>query len=288
MFRNAIILLVAAFVSFAGASACGAQNSQAAPNAPLPNANELLQRALANEHKLAAEREKYDCRITDRTTETDSKGNTKKDTSVVSDLFYINGVAVERTLQKDGKDLSADDQHKQDDRVMKETLKYSDQANAQKQQDKQNQELEDFMQAMMLANGRRETVNGRGVLDYDIVPNPKFDAKNLNQHLAQVMQGKVSIDEQTGELIDINVTSVADLKIGGGLVANVHKGLWLHIHNEPRPDGVWLTDLAEGSGDAREALFLHPYLRFKETADNCHIFTATATQMGPVQVIKKP
>ena len=39
---------------------------------------------------------------------------------------------------------------------MKETLKYSNQANAQKEEDKQNQELEDFMQAMMLANGRRE------------------------------------------------------------------------------------------------------------------------------------
>ncbi len=288
MLRNSIFLFVASFVLLAGGIACDAQNSQPAPNAPLPNANELLQRALANERKMAAEREKYDCRITDHTIETDSNGNTKKDTTVVSDLFYVNGVAVERTLQKDGKDLSVDEQHKQDDRVMKETLKYSDQANAQKQEDKQNQELEDFMQAMMLTNGRRESTNGRSVLFYDIVPNPKFDAKNLNQHLAQVMQGKVSIDEQTGELIDINVTSVADLKIGGGLVANVHKGLWLHIHNEPRPDGVWLTVLAEGSGDAREALFLHPYLRFKEIADGCHIYTATATQMGPVQVVKKP
>jgi hypothetical protein len=254
----------------------------------LPNASEILQRALTNEHKLAAEREKYDCRITDHTIETDSNGNTKKDTSTVSDLFYVNGIPIERALQKDGKDLSADDQRKQDDRVMKETLKYSNQANAQKEEDKDNQELEDFMQAMMLANGHRQVVDGRSVLFYDIVPNPKFDAKNINQHLAQVMQGKVSIEEQTGELIDINVTSVADLKIGGGLVANVHKGLWLHIRNQPRPDGVWLTDLAEGSGDARAALFLHPYFRFKETADNCHLYTATAAQLGPAQVVKKP
>ncbi len=215
MIRSAAILLfAAAAVLFIERCAGAAQTPKPAPNAPLPNANELLQRALANERKLAAEREKYDCRINDRTIETDGKGNTKKDTSVVSDLFYVNGVPIERTLQKDGKDLSADDQHKQDDHVIKETLKYSDQANAQKEEDKNNQELEDFMEAMMLANGRRESVDGHSVLSYDIVPNPKFDAKNLNQHLAQVMQGKVSIDEQTGELIDINVTSVADLKIG--------------------------------------------------------------------------
>ena len=291
-FQFVAVLLAAASLC-AGGSLSAAQNPNPAPNAtllnaPLPNASEILQRALANEHKLAAEREKYDCRINDHTIETDSSGNTKKDTSTVSDLFYVNGIPIERTLQKDGKDLSADDQRKQDDRVMKETLKYSNQANAQKEEDKDNQELEDFMQAMMLANGRRQIVDGRSVLFYDIVPNPKFDAKNINQHLAQVMQGKVSIEEQTGELIDINVTSVADLKIGGGLVANVHKGLWLHIRNQPRPDGVWLTDLAEGSGDARAALFLHPYFRFKETADNCHLYSATAAQVGPAQVVKKP
>jgi hypothetical protein len=286
MIRSATIVRLAAIVLFAGGVVSAAQTP--ASNAPLPNATQLLQRALANERKQAAEREKYDCRITDRTIETDSKGNTKKDTTVVSDLFFVNGIPVERTLQKDGKDLSADDQHKQDDRVMKETLKYSNQANAQKEEDKDNQELEDFMEAMMLTNGHRRVVDGRSVLFYDIVPNPRFEAKNLNQHLAQVMQGKVSIDEQTGELIDINVTSVADLKIGGGLVANLHKGLWLHIHNEPRLDGVWLTDLAEGSGDARAALFLHPYFRFKETADGCHLYSATATQVGPVQLIKQP
>jgi len=263
-------------------------SSAPAKDAPLPNATELLQRALANERKMAAERERYECRLTDRTVETDSEGNTKKETTTVSELFYVNGIPIERTLQKDGKDLSADETKKQDERVMKETLKYSNEAAAKKEEDKQNQELQDFMEAMMLANGHRERVNGRSVFLFDIVPNPKFEAKNLNQHLAQVMQGKVSIDEETGELIDINVRSVADLKIGGGLVANVHKGLWLHILNRPQADGVWLTDLAEGSGDARAALFLHPYFRFKETTDNCDLYTATATQVGPVKVVKKP
>ncbi len=285
MIRSATILVLAATGLFAGRVDAASQTPPL--DAPLPNASVLLERALANERKLAAEREKYDCRITDRTIETDGKGNTRKDTTVVSDLFYVNGIPIERTLQKDGKELSPDDQRKQDDRVMKDTLKYSDQSKAREQEDKDNQELEDFIEAMMLANGRRQIVDGRSVLFYEIVPNPRFNAKNLNQHLAQVMQGKVSLDEQTGELIDINVTSVADLKIGGGLVANFHKGLWLHIHNQPRSDGVWLTDLAEGSGDARAAIFLHPYFRFKETADNCHLYSATATQVGPVEVVKQ-
>jgi hypothetical protein len=66
----------------------------------------------------------------------------------------------------------------------------------------------------------------------------------------------------------------------------VHKGLWLHIHNHPEADGVWLTDFAEGSGDMREAIFLHPYIHFKEVTDNCRLYSATATQVGQPQVVK--
>ncbi len=284
MHRSFFLSLIAVLL----ASPIAAQSSTPASNAPLPNPTELLQRAIANEHKLAAERERYDCRVTDRVIETDSKGNTKKDTTEVSELFYVRGIPIERTLQKNGKDLTPEQTQKEDDRVMKETLKYNDQANAQKEENKQIQNVEDLLQAMMLANGRRQNVDGRPVLFYDVVPNPRFEAKNLLQRLAQVMQGKMSFDEQTGRPIDIDVKTVADFKVGGGLLANVHKGLWLHLHNQMQPDGVWLPNLAEGSGDARAALFLHPYFRFKEVTDNCRLYTATAVQVGPAQPVKKP
>ena len=280
-----------AFAIFVALFPCGprpgvTQTSNSAAIAPLPNATEILERALANERKLAPERERYECRVTATAIETDSRGNTKKNTTEVMDQFFVNGIDIERTLQRNGKDLTPDETKKEDERVMKETLKYSNQATAKKEEDKQNQELGDFMQAMMLANGHRELIGNRSVLDYDILPNPRFEASNINQRLAQVMRGKIAIDEQTGEPVDINVKSVADLRIGWGLVANVHKGLWLHIHNHPEADGVWLTDFAEGSGDMRAALFLHPYIHFKEVTDNCRLYSASATQVGPPQAVK--
>ncbi len=281
--RRTTLFLIAA-LTFAGLRSSSAQT--AAANGPLPNAAELLQRALANEKQLAQEQERYECRVTDEVTETDSKGRVKKTATAVKDQFFVNGIAIERTLSKNGKDLSAGETRKQDERVMKETLKYANQATAAKETDKQNQQIEDFLEAMMLAHGRRAWVSGRSVLHYEIVPNPRFQARNLDQRFAKVMQGAISIDEQTGEMIDIDIRSVADLKIGGGLVANLHKGLWVHVHDQPQPDGVWLTDLAEGSGDARAALFLHPYFRFKETTGACHLFTATAAQVGPAKPVK--
>ena len=255
-------------------------------DAPLPNPHELLQRTLTNEKKLDAQRERYECRVTDEAVETDSKGNVKKTTTEVKEQFFVNGIAVERTLSKNGKDLSPDETRKEDQHVMKETVKYSNEANAQKENDKDIKQVEDVLAAMQLANGHRERVNGHSVLFYDIVPNPKFQAKNLNQRFAQVMQGKMSIDEETGEMIDLNIKSVQDLKIGGGVLANLHKGFWIHIYNQPQTDGVWLTDIAEGSGDARAALFFHPYFRFKETTGGCHLYNAEATQVGQAKPVK--
>ena len=270
------------FIVLAPASIARGQSAEA----PLPNAHDLLQRALASEKKMDAQRERYECRLTDEGVETDGKGNVKKSTTEVKEQFFVNGIAVEHTLTKNGKDLSADEMRKEDQRVMKETVKYSNQANAKKESDKQNQQVEDVLAAMQLANGHRERVNGRSVLYYDIVPNPRFQAKNLNQRFAQVMQGKMSIDEETGEMIDLNIKSVQDLKIAGGMLANLHKGFWLHVHNHPQADGVWITDLAEGSGDARAALFFHPYIRFKETTDACHLYNAEANQVGQAKVLK--
>ncbi len=271
------VLLLSFSLDVAGAQSNGA---------PLPNPRDLMQRALANEKKLAAQQERYECRVTDEAVETDNKGNVKKTTTEVKEQFFVNGIAVERTLSKNGKDLNPDETRKEDQRVMKEAVKYSNQANAQKETDKQNKQIEDFLAAMQLANGRREQVNGRNVLFYDIVPNPKFQGKNLNQRFAQVMQGKISIDEGTGEVIDLNMKSVQDLKIAGGMLANLHKGFWIHVHDQPQSDGVWLTDLAEGSGDARAALFFHPYFRFKETTGGCHLYNAEAKQVGQAKPVK--
>lgn len=273
---------------FASLIPAAAQASAPAPSAPLPNPAELLQRALANQRKLAAEKERYECRVADTSVLTDSNGKVKKTTTAVSDNFYVNGILIERTLQKNGKDLTPEETKNEDERVMKETLKYSRQTTAQKQQDQQNQHDEEMMAAMMLTHGHRERIDGRSVLFYDIVPNPHFQAKSLIERAAQVLNGTISIDEQTGQVIDFNVKSIADIEIGWGLLANVHKGFWFHIHNRPEPDGVWLTDLVEGSGDIRKMLFFHPYFHFKAVKDNCRLYTATAVQVGPAQLDKKP
>jgi hypothetical protein len=268
------------------ALSCVYLGAQSAPDAPLPDPYQLMQRALANEKKLADEQERYECRVTSDGAEIDKNGKVKHEDLEVKEQFYVNGVQVERTLSKNGKDLTPEQTRKEDERVMKQTVKYSNKTNAAKESAKQDQQTQDMMTAMMLTHGHRQQLNGRSVLFYDIVPNPKFQPKNMNQRFASVMQGTMSLDEQSGETIDLNIRSVKDLKIAGGVVATLNKGFWLHLHFRPQPDGIWLNDLTEGSGDARALLFMHPYFRYKEITDNCHLYSTSASQVGPIKQAK--
>lgn len=268
------------------ASASSPVQALPGPVTPLPDPSQLLQRALANQKKLAVEQERYECRVSETTVETDKNGKVKRVKSEVDEQFFVNGIPIQRTLSKNGRDLSPDQVKKEDERVMKETIRYSDAATATQKTHKQNQQIQDLVEAMMLTNGHRRIETGRSILYYNIIPNPKFHARNFIQRFARAMQGTISIDEQSGEMIDLNIESVADVKIGGGLLASLHKGFWLHIHNHAEPDGVWLNDLAEGSGDARAALFFHPYFRFTQTTGDCHLYTTEATQVGKAEPAK--
>lgn len=280
------VLLFLLLLMAANRRCCAQGNSNAVATDPLPDPDQLMQRAQENQNKIAEELERYECRVNDQWVELDPKGNIKRTKTEIDDQFYVNGVAIRRVLSKDGKDLTSEETDKENSRVMKETATYSNRAAAQKELNKYQQQMEEVLAAVILTNGRRENENGRSILQYDIVPNRTIQARNLIQHFVQAMQGRIVIDEKTGEMIDLDLRSTKDVKIGGGILAVLHKGFWMHVHNQVQPDGVWLTDLAEGSGDARAALFFHPRVQFKEITDNCHLYSVTANQVGPARTVK--
>lgn len=91
---------------------------------------------------------------------------------------------------------------------MQETIKYSDKPKANKESAKGELEAEDMISAMTLTNGHHEQVNGRSALFYDILLNPRFQPQNLYRRFASVMQGTMLLDEETGEMINLNIKSV--------------------------------------------------------------------------------
>jgi hypothetical protein len=265
------------------ALAVPAQHSKKHPAPPpaataLPDARQLIDRALATEKATYAQRENYLCEIHRQQEDLDSSGNVKKKDSEDLEEFYVNGHQIDHELAKDGQALSSSDARKEQERVDKDVKKYSDPAQRQKEQSEEQKRIESVLKMMQFQNERRITVNGRPTILFDISGNMAVQPQDLDDRFVQAMTGTLELDEATGQMVDLNIHSVKDVKIAGGLVASLHKGFFLHLHQSLHPDGVWLPDLAEGSGDARAAIFLHKLFRFHQTQGDCHLYGVSTTQ----------
>ena len=249
-----------------------------APSAPLPNARQLLDRTLASEKLTFDARENYLCHVHQEADELHSDGSLKKKQIEDQEEFFVNGHVVDRTLAKDGKPLDADQARKEDERVQKEVKKFSDPGQRQKLESEIQKQVEAALRVMNFNNERREIVDGRSTILFDLAGNPAAETHNIEERFMQAMNGTLRLDEASGQIIEIRIRSDRDVKIAGGLVASLHKGFSLYLHQVPHKDGVWLVDYVEGSGDARAALFLHPYFHFRITQGDCHLYGVSTSQ----------
>lgn len=246
------------------------------PDKPLPPVAELRARAAENYKKTADAREHYLCRNRNTEQELDGKGNVKKTTVVERESFYVHGQEISQRVSRNGKPLTPDELRKRDEAVKKAI----ENASAGKKGNARAVDVGIILKLAKLTNERRILVSGRPTIVFDVVPDPDAKTRDIAQKFVADMQGTVSIDEATGTLQDANLRGVNDVKIGGGLIANVHKGFAFHLVTDPQPDGVWLVTQVDGQGDARVGLFVHEGGRFRQETQGCQIYGVNAGQAG--------
>ncbi len=246
--------------------------------APIPDADQMKQRVLKSMRQSEDALERYSCLVREQSDELNSDGSVKKHRSSLKEQFFVNRMEIEHTLERDGKPLSASEAKKEQERVDKQVKKYSDAGEAEKAQAHNEKQADMFLRALRFINGRREQRAGRSTLVYGLSGDPSFHPKNLEERFAEALTGRIAIDEESGTPVELRFETTRDVKIGAGLLANLHKGFWLHLTQQRQPDGVWLTKDVQGSGDARAALFLRARFQFKEELDKCHLFSVSTQQ----------
>lgn len=251
-------------------------------NAPLPSAAELKQRVLTNLKNSQAAQERYVCKVTEENDLLTKSGSVKSSKIQQFNMFFVNGQEIDQKTANNGKPLDAGQQKKESERVMREIKKDSDQKYVAKQDADQEKQLDMLLHVVHYTNGHRINLNGRPTLAYDLSGDPAVHPKGIEETFLHSMDGTILVDEQTGQLVDLNARLDHDVKVGGGLLANLHKGFTMHLHQQRYPDGVWLPDQIEGSGDARAALFLHPYFRFSRAISDCKRTNVTTSETAAV------
>ena len=244
------------------------QNATPAPQAAatssagqtLPSIETLIQDVLANQDKVDKIQENYACDDARTEEKLDKHGNVKKTTTYVYQVSFIGSNEIDRLIEKNGNALSADEQKKEDERVAKQVKKFdkedADTAAQRKKHDQAAISIQDFLRADRFYNPRRERRVGEDLIAFDFAANSAFHARTLMQRVAQSLIGTIWIDEKAHDVAELDAHFEKNVKIGGGLLASLHKGssvrfVQTFVHNQ-----VWLPTYISVHINARALLFV--------------------------------
>jgi hypothetical protein len=231
----------------------------------LPDLKALFKEIDNNQKAIDKIKENYTGTRAEVETEFESNGKVKKREVTEYTFFYLNGEEVSTVVKKDGQPLSDAEQKKENEKTQKrieelqkrETKKEAKEEKAKeegKSNEKEEPGIEIFLRACQFVNPRRERFRGQDVLVFDFEPNPEFKAHKLVEKLAQKLAGVVWIDEKAHDVARLEAYFTGDMKIGGGLLANLQKGTSFVLEQAYVNNEVWLPTYEEAHVGVRVLL----------------------------------
>jgi hypothetical protein len=232
----------------------------------LPDLKTLFKEIDDNQKAIDKIKENYAGSRTEEETEYESDGRVKKSELTEYTFFYLSGHEVSTRVKKDGKPLSSEEQKKENEKTQKHIEEIQkrqgkkeakEEENAKeegKNDEKDDPGIEVFLHACQFVNPRRERFRGQDVLVFDFEPNPEFKPHKLAEKVVQKLAGVVWIDEKAHDVARLEASFIGDVKIGGGLLANLQKGTSFVFEQAFVNNEVWLPTYEEAHVGARVLL----------------------------------
>ena len=243
---------------------------------PSPDVRQLMQEVGKHQKELEKVKENYTYTDIETTQYLDKANHASKTESVESEIFYVNGTQISRIVKKDGKLLSAHDEKKQTERVMKvvaEALKTKS-----RKQEEQEITLGKIMEVVDVRDPRREMLRGRTAIVFDFLGRKDAHAHAAAEDISKKLQGTVWIDEADREVAQLEAHLVDNLKVGGGLLANIQKGAVFHFEQGKINNEVWLPVATDAWFQARIVVFSNLRLHMQENFSDYKRFHTDAEQ----------
>jgi hypothetical protein len=211
--------------------------------APIPDAATLLKLVAQHQRAMDKTRENYTWRESIVTRTLDKHGQVKKTESTVVDVFFVNTHEIRRLVQKDGKDLTPDEQKKEQKRVMQEVAK-AEKTPPGKFLDKHTVSVTQVLSMMETSHPRREMVDGRSDLVFDFTGNPHAKTHGIAENASKKMSGTLWVDEQDMEVRRLVARFDANFHLGFGLFS-VGKGSNFTFDQKLVNNELWLPVAAQ-------------------------------------------
>jgi hypothetical protein len=262
----------------------GASGQATDTERPLPDVAALMREVEVQQRVSEAVQKDYLFHSVEAVDELDRRGVVKKIEVKEYDVFWVNGVEVERLLKKDGRELSENEKKKEDERIDKEVAKAAERrakADAQGKETGPDGEEEVTVSRMLelgrFTNARRVKLNGRDTIVVDYVGDPAAKTRTRFEAVIRDLVGTIWVDEQDHAIAQLYGRFVNDFKIGGGLLVNLKKGLTFSFEQARVNGEVWLPARATGEGSARALLFFNFNGRMSVEDSGYRKFKATST-----------
>jgi hypothetical protein len=222
----------------------------------LPDLKALFKEIDDNQKAIDKLKENYAGSQSEEETEFEGDGRVKKRESNEYTFFYLNGNEITTLVKKDGKPLSEAEQKKENEKtqkriaeLQKREAKKEAKAEKAKEEGKSDEKdepgIEIFLRACQFVNPRRERFRGQDVLVFDFEPNPEFKAHKMVEKIVQKLAGVVWIDENAHDVARLEAYFTGDMKIAGGLLANLQKGTSFVFEQAFVNNEVWLPTYME-------------------------------------------
>src|SRR5215213_1699612 len=230
----------------------------------------LLREVGENQDELEKRVAEYAFMQTETDREINSKGELKKETVKVYEVYPLpNREPVEKLISENGVSLSPDRAAKEDRRVQEEFAK----AEREKEKDEkkvaqrraerekkraegsEGTEISPFLKACEFVSPRRESLGGREAIVFDFRPRPGFKPENREESLITKLIGVVWIDPVDKQVIRLGARLAGGFKMAGGLLVSLKPGAALVIEQTRMVQGVWLPKFAQVNLSVKVLLF---------------------------------
>ena len=247
-----------------------------ANQAPIPDAATLMKEVQDQQRKLDQTRENYTYREIIVTHELDKNGNVKKTESEEDEIFFVNSHEIDRKVRKDGKELTPDEQKKEQERVMKEVDK-AQKTPPGKSIDRQEVSISRLLAIMKVSNPRRVMLDGRSTLAFDFAGDPHAQTHGMAEDASKKLSGTIWIDEKDREVRRLIARFDDNFHLGFGLFS-VGKGSNFIFDQKLVNNELWLPTSGQAHLVAHAIGIIGYRADISVTDDQYQVFHAEAQQ----------
>jgi hypothetical protein len=244
----------------------------------------LWREVIANQDELDHRVAEYAFTQTETDREISDKGELKKETIKVYEVFPLpNREPVQKLISENGVPLSADRAAKEDKRVQeefekadrdkeKDEKKVAQQRAEREKKKAEGTEISPFLKVCEFVSPRREVLDGRETIVFDFRPREGFKPKTREESLIAKLIGVVWIDPVDKQVIRLEARLAEGFKMAGGLLVSLKPGAALVIEQTRMAQGVWLPKFAQinlsvkvlllGGGDYNKTIEWSEYRHF--------------------------